>query len=61
MRGDKSEVDGLKLAITTLIGDNEIREFVGRFRRLKAEMLSETTNFRNRIQTLRTMGGMETY
>jgi hypothetical protein len=55
MRGDKSEVDVLKLAITTLIGNNEIRDFVSRFQQLKAEMLSETTNFRNRIQTLRTM------
>jgi hypothetical protein len=55
MRGDKSEVDGLKLAIIKLIKDNQTRKFVSRYQQLKAEMLSATTHFQNRIQNLRTM------
>jgi hypothetical protein len=54
MRGEKSEISGLKTAITSLIGDNEIREFVTRFQQLKAEMVHETTTFLNMIQMLRT-------
>ena len=55
MRGQKSETDKLERAMTALVFDNEIRDFVRKFQEVRTELVNESAILRTQIDRLRTL------